>query len=597
MQNHPPSKAVNPQINIVPSLRQLQTNAVLRMLNYNETIKAKSEVAKPQERPLWKVLLFDENCQKLISLILRVNDLREHGVTLHMPIRAARNAIADVPAIYFVKPTQENIELIAEDLKRNLYDSTYINFASALARPLLEDFATRAVTDQFSDRIAQVYDQYLSFMCPEDNLFSLGLEDTYRVLNGTNTSESDIEVAIDKIATGLMSVLATVGAIPIIKAGRGNAAEMLARRLDMQLKDFCRSPAASLASNDSLFSSKERPVLVLLDRNMDLIPMVAHSWTYQPLIHDLLELELNRVVVQEDQATKKYDIDVKDFFWAKNAGLPFPQLAEEIDAELSKYKREAEELTRATDNTQQLKNAVTALPELTNRKSIIDMHMAIATALLGCIQKRHIDKFFELEESILRENKQDILDTIADPALLPEDKMRLFLVYYLSHPATTDVSSFQEALAQAGCDLAPLEAIKRVHAVSRMSALSAGSTDLMNRFTSLGTQLRDGAYSRLMSKVQNFLPTPKDLAITKVVQAIVNPSAAASGVEDLLHIDPKSRSPLARTSSPIASSTPASKIIVFVVGGGSYSEYLNLQDFAKVSLPLDSLTFLAHAFN
>jgi hypothetical protein len=33
---------------------------------------------------------------------------------------------------------------------------------------------------------------------------------------------------------------------------------------------------------------------------------------------------------------KSYDIDSKDFFWAKNGGNPFPQVAEDIDAELSR---------------------------------------------------------------------------------------------------------------------------------------------------------------------------------------------------------------------------------------------------------------------
>jgi hypothetical protein len=38
-------------------------------------------------------------------------------------------------------------------------------------------------------------------------------------------------------------------------------------------------------------------VLVVLDRNVDLIPMLSHSWTYQALVHDVLDMRLNRVTV------------------------------------------------------------------------------------------------------------------------------------------------------------------------------------------------------------------------------------------------------------------------------------------------------------
>lgn len=38
-------------------------------------------------------------------------------------------------------------------------------------------------------------------------------------------------------------------------------------------------------------------VLILLDRNLDLIPMVAHSWSYQALVSDVLDIKLNRVAV------------------------------------------------------------------------------------------------------------------------------------------------------------------------------------------------------------------------------------------------------------------------------------------------------------
>lgn len=46
----------------------------------------------------------------------------------------------------------------------------------------------------------------------------------------------------------------------------------------------------------------DQAVLVILDRNVDLIPMLSHSWTYQALVHDVLDMKLNRVTVQVSPA-------------------------------------------------------------------------------------------------------------------------------------------------------------------------------------------------------------------------------------------------------------------------------------------------------
>jgi len=47
-----------------------------------------------------------------------------------------------------------------------------------------------------------------------------------------------------------------------------------------------------------VISSLLTSVLVILDRNVDLIPMLSHSWTYQALVHDVLDMKLNRVTVE-----------------------------------------------------------------------------------------------------------------------------------------------------------------------------------------------------------------------------------------------------------------------------------------------------------
>lgn len=38
-------------------------------------------------------------------------------------------------------------------------------------------------------------------------------------------------------------------------------------------------------------------VLIIVDRDIDLASMLSHSWTYQALVHDVLDMKLNRVTL------------------------------------------------------------------------------------------------------------------------------------------------------------------------------------------------------------------------------------------------------------------------------------------------------------
>lgn len=71
-------------------------------------------------------------------------------------LHSDRPALPDVPAVYFVAPTQANIRRIAADLAKNLYSSSYINFTSALSRNLLEEFAETVARDGSVEGVEQV---------------------------------------------------------------------------------------------------------------------------------------------------------------------------------------------------------------------------------------------------------------------------------------------------------------------------------------------------------------------------------------------------------------------------------------------------------
>ena len=227
------------------------------------------------------------------------------------------------------------------------------------------------------------------------------------------------------------------------------------------------------------------------------MPMLSHSWTYQSLVHDVLKMRLNRITVEipsddvsgKAAANRSYDLNANDFFWAKNASLPFPNVAEDIDAQLTKYKDDANDVTKKTGansiedlqsdtsaSAHHLKAAITLLPELRERKATLDMHMNILSALLKGIKDRQLDNYYQMEEAVTKQSKAQMLNFVkdGDKGNEPMDKLRLFIIWYLSTDqdlSRTEMDRFEEALKELGIDIAPLTYIRQYVLLSTFHAV------------------------------------------------------------------------------------------------------------------------------
>lgn len=205
------------------SLKTAQLKAIHRMLAFNEDTGATdgaNEYSLPpagSSHNQWKILIYDAACRSIISPILSVQQLRRRGVTLHLLLNAEREPIPDVPAIYFCRPTKENLAIIAQDCAKGLYARSHLNFVTKLDRSLMEEFAKLVVQSGSLETIASVHDQYLDFACLENRLFSLHKLNSYVTYNGSGATEEMMEQAMTDIAYGLFSVVATLGQVPVIR--------------------------------------------------------------------------------------------------------------------------------------------------------------------------------------------------------------------------------------------------------------------------------------------------------------------------------------------------------------------------------------------
>lgn len=215
---------------------------------------------------------------------------------------------------------------------------------------------------------------------------------------------------------------------------------------------------------------------------------------------------------------KPCDLDKNDRFWSLHKGSQFPTVAEAIQEDLESYRNSEEEIKKlkmsmgadgedevafsmVNDTTARLTTAINSLPQLMEKKRLIDMHTKIATSILNCIKERRLDSFFELEEKIMSKQTLDkpLFELLKDPEFgTGMDKIRLFLIHYICsmNLVETDLQKLKDVLKAADIDLAAMNYLQRWKAIANRTSSShttnahheGGGTKTVSMFTKLVSQ-------------------------------------------------------------------------------------------------------------
>ncbi|GBE61593.1 Sec1 family protein [Babesia ovata] len=428
-------------------------------------------------------------------------------------------------------------------------------------------------------------------------------------------TEGEADPLLDTIVDRLLSVVVTLGTLPFLVSPRSmSPAATVAERLNKKLFELV---SARHQLGISLASSYNRPVLLIVDRTVDLGSMIQHSWNYQPLLHDLFGINFDKLVLDTGSEKSKkvtYDLESGDKLYQAIHRLPLSDVASHIATSLESYNAQLSQINKGEDEAAgSLVNAMNAIPQLTEQKRLLDMHTNLATALVDAVKSRDLDRFYEFEYDLdlLSEKNcfQQFEDLLANDKSTAMDLYRSLLLVALNRPGVSE-SRFDE-LEQRIKLRGELksDSLRGLRNLMKMKAFSEGLLkQIQNAKTSdLSTakQINEGMspsdqprrefsqghkklaeYSSklidtgvsLFKGVRRLLPRKKQPCVVSVLESLLNNPEAISN--EFAYYDPRaSESALA----PSVRRSTSRKCVLFVVGGGSYNEAVALQDLASRS--------------
>eukprot|EP00835_Amoeboradix_gromovi_P002365 NODE_133_length_18153_cov_0.298050.p1 type:complete len:555 gc:universal NODE_133_length_18153_cov_0.298050:9005-10669(+) len=508
------------------------------------------------------ILFYDDYTSRVLN-IFTIKQLRDYNIVdiKHINQLDPSDTVNDLTAIFYL--SHVNVHFFVNHLNRYSKSVLFIHYTLNN----IEAFADQLSRNP-TDNIQLIFDTYTHYLAFDQFGISAPPIKQNPMQLLTNNLLLDKQLLTTSVHT-LASLYMTMSTIPLIYTTNDPNCQYVSSELnDLFLQWNQEYQHQKSVSSNNFFDQFQlysgyggiRPILLIVNRSMDVLPFLMHSWSYNVLIYDLFKLSQNRITLPSTSTTagQAIDIDPLDVIWKVHCNDPFPVVAEQIDKQLVQYKKKAQEVmafagVNATDinevdlqqlnSTAQIKTVLTQLPELTQTKHVLDNHMNIATSLLSKMQEIQLDKVFESEENLMKLTINDIKTLLKNntSSYRLTDKIRVALLWYLMKKTNYD-DLHATLLELGGTGIGCLEYLE-----SSRQQIKAAPEDLLGKFGGFGIStigskisenLNTAAFHSILNSVKNLMPFDTTSSIVKLTEQVLNTLQGGEVPNEIKVLDP-----------------------------------------------------------
>ncbi|KAM3731384.1 hypothetical protein ACB098_12G159600 [Castanea mollissima] len=344
-----------------------------------------------------KVLILDSHTVSIVSVGYSQSELLQKEVFLVElvdSIYKSKEPMSHLKAVYFLRPTSENIQHLRQQLASPRFGEYHLFFSNILKDTQIHNLAD---ADE-QEVVQQIQEFYADFVAIDPYHFTLNMPSNHIYMLPAVVDPSNSQHFCDRVVDGIASIFLALKRRPIIRYQRNSD---IAKRIAQETAKLMYQQESGLFDFRRMEVS---PLLLVIDRRDDPVTPLLNQWTYQAMVHELIGIQDNKVDLRNIGKLPKDQQEVvlsseQDAFFKANMYENFG----DIGMNIKRLVDEFQQISKSNQSIQTIEDMakfVDKYPEYRKMHGNVSKHVTLVTEMSKIVEERKLMLVSETEQEL-----------------------------------------------------------------------------------------------------------------------------------------------------------------------------------------------------
>ncbi|KAJ7959245.1 vacuolar protein sorting 45 [Quillaja saponaria] len=392
-----------------------------------------------------KVLILDSQTVSIVSVAYSQSELLQKEVFLVElvdSISKSKESMSHLKALYFLRPTSENIQHMRRQLASPRFGEYHLFFSNILKDTQIHKLADSDVQEV----VQQVKEFYADFVAIDPYHFTLNVPSNHIYMLPAILDPSNLQCFCDRVVDGIAAVFLALKRRPVIRYQRTSD---VAKRIAQETSKLMYQQESGLFDFRRVEIS---PLLLVIDRRDDPVTPLLNQWTYQAMVHELIGIQDNKVDLKTIGKFPKDQQEVvlsseQDAFFKANMYENFGDIGMNIKRLVDDF----QQIAKSNQNiltVEDMAKFVDNYPEYKKMHGNVSKHVTLVTEMSKIVEERKLMLVSQTEQELACSGGQGaafeaVTNLLSNESISDIDRLRLVMLYALRYEKESPVQLMQ----------------------------------------------------------------------------------------------------------------------------------------------------------